>query len=217
MAISGIGALAALHAPPIRALAAAGATRGCNCESPTCPTCGQRSGAAADAPPADRLELSAQGQAALQSGAPSRLTPEQQEQVAELRQRDAEVRQHEAAHQAAAGGQARGGASFEYQRGPDGRRYAVGGEVQLDTSGGSEDPGAQIAALERVRAAALAPAQPSGQDRAVAAQASAQIARVRAQRSEQSDDAALAADRRGFRPVRPATADPLGGVVDARA
>lgn len=99
------------------------------------------------------------------------LTPEQQQVVAELRQRDAEVRQHEAAHQAA-GGAAAGGASFEYQRGPDGKNYAVGGEVQVDVSSGGT-PEATVSKMDQVKAAALAPAEPSSQDQRVAAMADA--------------------------------------------
>lgn len=99
------------------------------------------------------------------------LTPEQEQQVAELKRRDAEVRAHEAAHQAAGGAHA-GSASFEYQRGPDGASYAVGGEVPIDVSRENE-PQATINKMEQVKAAALAPAEPSGQDRAVAAQADA--------------------------------------------
>lgn len=64
--------------------------------------------------------------------------------VSELKQRDAEVKAHEAAHLAAAGGIATGGASFSYQQGPDGIRYAIGGEVNIDTSG-SRRPGRNAA------------------------------------------------------------------------
>lgn len=99
------------------------------------------------------------------------LTPEQEQQVAELKRRDAEVRAHEAAHQAAGGAYA-GSASYEYQRGPDGASYAVGGEVPIDVSRENE-PQATINKMEQIKAAALAPAEPSGQDRAVAAQADA--------------------------------------------
>ena len=53
--------------------------------------------------------------------------------VRELQQSDAEVRRHEAAH-AAAGGEFAGAPTFTYQTGPDGKRYAVGGEVSIDTS-----------------------------------------------------------------------------------
>ena len=93
------------------------------------------------------------------------------------------VRAHEQAHLASAGGYAVSGASFQYQRGPDGRRYAVGGEVQIDTSDES-DPEKTIQKMNVVRAAALAPANPSSQDRSIAAKATAGI--VEAQRELQS-------------------------------
>jgi|GEM_PF-4366859 len=62
------------------------------------------------------------------------LTEQEQREVQELKTRDREVRQHEQAHMAAAGGHARGGPSYEYTTGPDNRRYAIGGEVSIDTS-----------------------------------------------------------------------------------
>ncbi|HED19636.1 MAG TPA: hypothetical protein ENI74_09065 [Gammaproteobacteria bacterium] len=99
------------------------------------------------------------------------LNSDEKKQLEQLKARDREVRAHEAAHKAAAGGLARGGASFEFQDGPDGRRYAVGGEVNIDTSKVSGDPQATISKAQTIRAAANAPAQPSGQDRSVAAQA----------------------------------------------
>ncbi len=91
--------------------------------------------------------------------------------IAKLAACDREVRAHEAAHLAAAGGLAVSGASFSYQRGPDGKLYAVGGEVHIDTSRGrtSEET---IAKARQIRTAATAPAQPSGQDYAVAVAAS---------------------------------------------
>ena len=98
------------------------------------------------------------------------LTPEELEQLSELKARDQEVRTHEAAHQAV-GGQYAGAMTLTYQRGPDGVNYAVGGEVSVDVSPVSGDPAATIDKMRVVRAAALAPAEPSAQDRAVAAQA----------------------------------------------
>lgn len=100
------------------------------------------------------------------------LTDEERAIVAELQQTDREVRAHEQAHLAAAGGLARG-VSFTFVTGPDGKQYAVGGEVSIDTSPVSGDPQATIQKAQQIRAAANAPANPSGQDRAVAAQASA--------------------------------------------
>lgn len=101
------------------------------------------------------------------------LSPEAQQQIAKLKARDQHVRAHEAAHSAAGGSLVRGAATYSYQQGPDGRRYAVGGEVSLDTSAVPGDPRATMAKAERIRAAALAPSDPSGQDRSVAAQAAA--------------------------------------------
>jgi hypothetical protein len=100
---------------------------------------------------------------------PARRAQERQV-VARLRARDTEVRAHEAAHLAAAGGIAAGGASFTYERGPDGRMYAVGGEVPISVQGGNS-PEETIAKMRQVAAAALAPADPSPQDYAVASHA----------------------------------------------
>jgi hypothetical protein len=99
------------------------------------------------------------------------LTPDQEKQVRELEKRDREVKAHEAAHQAAAGGQARGGAAFEYRSGPDGKSYAVGGHVDIDVSPVSGNPQATLEKARTAQRAALAPADPSGQDRSVAAAA----------------------------------------------
>ncbi|MCH7575664.1 MAG: catalase [Candidatus Marinimicrobia bacterium] len=99
------------------------------------------------------------------------LTPEEKQRVAELKAIDQRVRAHEQAHLSAAGGLARSGPSFSYITGPDGRRYAVGGEVQIDTSGVPNDPEATISKAQNIRRAALAPANPSSQDRNVAARA----------------------------------------------
>jgi hypothetical protein len=99
------------------------------------------------------------------------LSEQDRKVVEELKARDREVRAHEQAHVAAAGGLARGGPSYTFQYGPDGRVYAVGGEVDIDTSPG-RTPEETVSKAKQIRAAALAPADPSGQDRAVAAAAS---------------------------------------------
>lgn len=96
--------------------------------------------------------------------------------IAALKARDRQVRAHEAAHLAAAGGLARGGAAFTYERGPDGQNYAVGGEVTLDTSAVPGDPAATLTKAQQIAAAALAPADPSPQDRSIAAGAMAMAA-----------------------------------------
>lgn len=107
-----------------------------------------------------------------------------------LQARDREVRQHEQAHLAASGGLALSGARFSYQRGPDGVDYAVGGEVSIDTSPGGT-PEETLQRARQLRAAALAPARPSGQDLAVAAQAArmAMDAQTELARSARDDGA----------------------------
>lgn len=98
------------------------------------------------------------------------LSRAEQQQLSRLQQRDDEVRRHEQAHLAASGGLARGGASYQYQTGPDGQRYAVGGEVSIEVSPG-RTPQQTLDKARAIRNAALAPAQPSAQDLAVAQQA----------------------------------------------
>jgi len=106
------------------------------------------------------------------------LSEAEQEEIRKLQQRDAEVRRHEAAHLGAAGPYALGGASFTYTRGPNGRQYATGGEVSIDVSAAST-PEATLRKAEVIRRAAVAPATPSAQDRAVAAQAGQLAAEAR--------------------------------------
>ena len=101
-----------------------------------------------------------------------RLSAEEQQVVAEMAARDREVRLHENAH-VAAGGPYAGSASYEYDIGPDRRRYAVSGEVPIDVSPVSGDPEATVAKMRIVESAALAPPEPSPTDRAIAALARA--------------------------------------------
>lgn len=90
--------------------------------------------------------------------------------IAELSSTDSKVRAHEAAHIAAGGGVVNGGASFSYAKGPDGKMYATGGEVPIDTSEG-KNPQETIQKARQIAAAAMAPSDPSPQDYKVAATA----------------------------------------------
>ncbi|MBD1582003.1 putative metalloprotease CJM1_0395 family protein [Pseudoalteromonas sp. S16_S37] len=107
-----------------------------------------------------------------------------QQEVQELKARDQEVRLHEQAH-ARVGGQYAGSPSYEYQRGPDGNNYAVGGEVMIDVAEVPGDPRQTIDKMQTVRAAALAPAEPSGADRAIAADATQKLAAAQAELAKQ--------------------------------
>ncbi|MFW2134149.1 putative metalloprotease CJM1_0395 family protein [Ectothiorhodospira haloalkaliphila] len=101
---------------------------------------------------------------------PLELTPEEERVVRELQQRDRAVRAHEQAHVAAGGQYVTAAPSYDYETGPDGRRYAVGGEVSIDTSRPA-DPEEAIAKARVVFSAAMAPVDPSPQDYRVASQA----------------------------------------------
>jgi SprA family protein len=103
------------------------------------------------------------------------LTDEEKRKIQDLKRIDQEVRQHEMAHLSAAQGIALSGANFEYERGPDGVNYAVGGDVKIDTSKES-DPAQTLEKARKIAAAANAPASPSPQDRSVAASAQAMAA-----------------------------------------
>ncbi len=108
------------------------------------------------------------------------LNEDELRQVQELRERDQEVRIHEQAHKAAAGPYA-GPIAFTYTTGPDGARYAVGGEVPIDVTPVLGDPEATVAKMQQVRRAALAPAHPSDADRQVAVRAQQEEDRARAE------------------------------------
>ncbi|MDU1144217.1 putative metalloprotease CJM1_0395 family protein [Aeromonas rivipollensis] len=123
----------------------------------------------------------------------------QQRQLAALVERDLEVRKHEQAHQTA-GGEHAGSPSYQFSQGPDGKRYATGGEVAIDIGAIPGDPAATLAKMQQVRAAALAPAEPSSQDLSVARAATAKEAQARKELMD----------------VRGASIGPLGAYMDRR-
>jgi len=130
------------------------------------------------------------------SGDTTSWTPEALALIEKLKESDTAVRQHEQAHLAAAGGLAVSGASYTYQRGPNGVDYAIGGEVQIDTSPGNT-PEKTIARAHQIQAAALAPADPSGQDRSVAAQAEQLEQQARAELAVEDTQKAVAPEQEG--------------------
>lgn len=143
----------------------------------------------------DTVEISsAARQQARESEIPgdiSDLSAEEKAQVSKLQKADRETRAHEQAHLGAAGGLARGGASFTFTKGPDGRLYAVGGEVSIDTSPVPGDPDATIRKADTIRRAALAPSEPSSQDKAVAAQAAKMANEARAEKLKKQSKKAM--------------------------
>lgn len=130
------------------------------------------------------------------------LSDEERARVEELKQRDREVRLHEQAH-AGIGGSLAGPPQFEYERGPDGRSYAVSGEVSIRLrEGRTPEETARLA--RQVRRAALAPADPSAQDRRVAAEA------TRMERQAQKE---AVEERSAVEEERRAEHDPTSGVL----
>lgn len=100
-------------------------------------------------------------------------------EIEQLKARDQEVRVHEQAH-AATGGQYAGAPQYEYTTGPDNRRYVTDGQVSIDVSE-EKTPEETLKKMEQVRAAALAPAEPSSQDLKVAAEASQKATEARSE------------------------------------
>ena len=133
-----------------------------------------------DPPPPGNLDRSTDGASALPVDAKQEQSavvpgekklddPQVQQAVAQLRSIEEKVKAHEAAHKGA-GGTMTGPVSYSYTRGPDGKNYITGGEVPISISPGNT-PQETISRMQQVIHAALAPADPSPQDRAVAAQA----------------------------------------------
>lgn len=153
-------------------------------------------------------------------GGVTQLNPEQQQEVNRLKAIDRKVRAHEQAHMAAGAG-VTGGASFQFTRGPDGRQYAVGGEVRINVSSG-QTPESTLERARIIQAAALAPADPSSQDRAVAAAAAMMEAQARAElsrvkREEQSGEAGSGARQAALQAYAAVDAEPVGARIDQYA
>ncbi|MCC2617020.1 hypothetical protein LJ739_12275 [Aestuariibacter halophilus] len=118
----------------------------------------------------------------------------EQREIDDLKQRDQEVRAHEQAH-AARGGEHAGAPKYEFETGPDGKRYAVGGEVSIDISE-EGSPEETLRKMQQVRSAALAPAEPSPQDLRVASEANQRAIEARKEiASEQAEQASQAYQR----------------------
>ncbi len=116
---------------------------------------------------------------ALTQKAYEELSKQDQAKVQQLKKRDLEVKAHEQAHLSTAGSYATSGASFTYTTGPNGVRYATGGEVSINTSEVDGNPAATLRKADAIRRAALAPASPSSQDHQVARNATVMAQQAR--------------------------------------
>ena len=124
-----------------------------------------------------KIEKESEDKRVKEPGSTDELSKDEERLVRDLSSRDTEVRAHEAAHQAAGGGMV-GAASYTYQQGPDGKMYAIGGEVPISMKAGST-PEETIANARQIATAAMAAGNPSPQDFAVAS--SARVMEMKAQ------------------------------------
>ena len=157
--------------------------------------------------PNGQPSASASGNGGKEKG-PDGLTEAERREVEKLKARDREVRAHEQAHKLV-GGSLAGQPTYETVRGPDGKQYAVSGEVKIDTSTVPNNPDATIRKMEIVKRAALAPAQPSAQDRRVAAEAEAKAQQARQEKREQEAEEREEAAKK--RENSPFSASPVQG------
>lgn len=125
----------------------------------------------------------------LKSNSPDKLSEDEQTLVKNLASRDSEVRAHEAAHQVSGGGMT-GAATFTYQQGPDGKMYAIGGEVSISMKAGSS-PQETIANARQIATAAMAAGNPSPQDFAVASSARVMEMKAKQQLAKQEQESVM--------------------------
>lgn len=123
------------------------------------------------------------------SSAQPELSEEQQQLVAHLKSEDRRVRAHEQAHVNVGGSLILSGPRYDYETGPDGQRYAVSGDVTIDTSP-AQTPLETLDKAHRIKATALAPADPSAQDRQVASMAAQMAIQAQAELSRERTEPA---------------------------
>jgi hypothetical protein len=107
------------------------------------------------------------------------LNPDEERKIEELKQRDRDVRAHEQAHKMVGGPYVIGVPNYIYERGPDGKMYAVGGEVRIDVAEVPGDPEATVRKMQVLQRAAMAPSDPSPADYKAAALAAREEAEAR--------------------------------------
>ncbi|KPZ68518.1 SprA-related family protein [Shewanella sp. P1-14-1] len=124
----------------------------------------------------DKLEKQDQVEQAEKEQADQEKVQQQKDEaiIKALAARDLEVKTHEQAH-AAVGGNYANSPEYTYEKGPDGKRYAVEGKVNIDVGVIEGDAQATVTKMQKVYAAAMAPVQPSSADLQVAAEATRKL------------------------------------------
>lgn len=140
------------------------------------------------APKEEAATVPSSSEASAASSSTTELTPDQQRQLSEMLATDRKVRAHEQAHLVVGRDLILSGPAYSYETGPDGKNYAVSGEVQIDTSP-ANSPEETIPKAHHIRATALAPADPSPQDHHVASVATQLELKARIELAQQNSAA----------------------------
>lgn len=136
----------------------------------------------------DKVEISHEGSKKQKLENKKKKEVKDKKEIERLKQRDAHVKQHEQAHVNAGGSNPQ----YKYDIGPDGKKYAVSGTTDIEMKK-SQNPKETIANAEKVKRAALAPSDPSSQDKKIAAKADKMKADAQAElrkkdKSKKEDD-----------------------------
>lgn len=165
-------------------------------EGPTSREVAERSGVPLDE--LERPEPSAAAQAAAASAAESSVvTTDDLRELRDLQRSDRQVRVQENLQRQLAAEFVRGAPVYEFEEGPDGRRYAVGADSDFQLPNqASSDPRQAARDAASARQAALASAVSSPAEQAFAARAASAEARARAEITREVADSSEEARRR---------------------
>lgn len=166
------------------------------------PTRGQNSSGLAQ-----NIPLTYQKQPLNQATSSHSLSDEERKEIEQLKKRDLEVKNHERAH-ASIGGRYTGSPNFQYETGPNGARYAIDGEVSIDLTEVANNPQATIDKMKQVYRAALAPLEPSFQDRSIATQAQQTITTARTELAKEQEEDLKETTQEKTPSTRPLTLSP---------
>jgi len=114
------------------------------------------------------------------------LTLKEKMELQELQQTERNVQKHEQAHMRSARNLALSGPNYQYELGPDGKKYVVHGEINIDADISTASEEETIEKARRVQQAALAPNDPSSKDQQSAVKA--RIIESKAYRKQSRND-----------------------------
>lgn len=135
---------------------------------------------------------------------PRTLSIKEKLEVKHLEQVERSVREHERSHLRAARDLVVNGPNYQYDVGPDGRKYAVHGEVNIDASVVNDNPADTIEKSLKIQRAALAPSDPSAKDLQAAARARILEAKAHRQLArEEEREAVMKKEEEQFQQLHP--------------